>query len=123
MKQIKNALENEMKLNIVCSEKLSTIEGHYFLSKNEKREEYRKIFAINNLPPIPRYDEQAESEIMQKINDVIDNVDLVVVSDYGYGLLTRRVIELIEAKAKRLAVGCHADFPNSRLDLMTKYRM
>ena len=53
LKKAEGELSGELKLEFLRSEKFSTIKKQYFLTKNEKREEYRKIFAINNLPEIP----------------------------------------------------------------------
>lgn len=116
-----NELGGELKLEIVHSNNFPTIEKQYYLTKNEKREEYRKIFAVNNLPEIPTYEESVKREIIKKVDESIGNYDLIMVCDYGYGLISQELIDLLEKKAKHLAVNCHSDSSNIRLNLLTKY--
>lgn len=120
--RLKNELSDELTLELVRSERFPTIKKQCFLTKNEKREEYRKIFAVNNLPEILEYDEKEKKELLQRLEAMIENFDMVVVCDYGYGLLGREIIEVLEQKAKCLAVKCFTDSSNMNPNLITKYR-
>ncbi len=118
----KRELAGELKMELLCSESFPTIKNQYFLTKNEKREEYRKIFAINNLPEILEYDKALRELLLQKLDAVIEDFDLVVVCDYGYGLLDEELVKVLQCKAKRLAVKCYTDSSNDKLNLITKYK-
>ncbi len=118
----KNDLTDEMTLELIRSEAFPTIKRHYFLTKDEKREEYRKIFAVNNLPEILEYGEDEKKELLQRLDCIIEDFDLVIVCDYGYGLLDRNLIDVLEKKAKCLAVKCFTDSSNIKLNLITKYK-
>ncbi len=122
LERAEKELSGEIKLELIQDETFPTIKKQYFLTKNEKREEYRKIFAINNLPEIPEYGEKARKELLQKVNTVIEQYDLVVVCDYGYGLLDKNLTDAVQQKAKYLAVKCYTDSSNQNLNLITKYK-
>lgn len=63
-----------------------------------------------------------EKKILECLNKVIKNYDLVVISDYGHGFLTKRIRELICAKAKYLALNVQTNSANIGFNLVTKYR-
>lgn len=62
-----------------------------------------------------------ETKIIQHLEKTIRNYDLVVVSDFGHGLLTKHVIEFICAKAKYLAINVQTNSANIGFNLVTKY--
>ncbi|MBN1870822.1 MAG: adenylyltransferase/cytidyltransferase family protein [Candidatus Omnitrophica bacterium] len=80
----------------------------------------RKLFEIcyMNDSDISR---EEEAEIVQKLKEMIHRYDLVVVSDFGHGLLTRRIIDLICKKAKYLAINVQTNSANAGFNLVTKY--
>lgn len=122
LNKVKDDLSNELTLELVSSEWYPTIKKQYFLTKDEKREEYRKVFAVSNLPEILEYGEKEKEELLQKLNTIIEEFDMVVVCDYGYGLLDRKLIDVLEQRAKCLAVKCFTDSSNMKPNLITKYK-
>lgn len=62
-----------------------------------------------------------ETEIMRYLEKIIRNYDLVIVSDYGHGLLTKRIINLICSRAKYLALNVQTNSANIGFNLVTKY--
>ena len=119
--KIKEEVSNKVKLDFVYSKMNPTIINQYFLTRNEKREEYRKVFAINNLPDMPVYGEETGKMLFQKLDVEIENYDLVVVCDYGYGLIDENLVDILQHRTKCLAVKCYTDASNMRLNLITKY--
>ena len=65
--------------------------------------------------------EKEETKIARHLEKVIGNYDLVVVSDFGHGLLTKNLIDLICAKAKYLAVNAQTNSANIGFNMVTKY--
>jgi bifunctional ADP-heptose synthase (sugar kinase/adenylyltransferase) len=65
--------------------------------------------------------EDIEKKIEQRLEKTLKNYDLVVVSDFGHGLLTKRLIKLICAKAKYLAINVQTNSANIGFNLVTKY--
>ncbi|MGE5140551.1 MAG: PfkB family carbohydrate kinase, partial [Rudaea sp.] len=46
-------------------------------------------------------DEQAEAQVVHSLNDLLPRMDAVIVSDYGYGILTRNVVRGLAEFQKR----------------------
>ncbi len=63
-----------------------------------------------------------ESKVLDHLNKVIKNYDLVIISDYGHGFLTKRIRNLICTKAKYLALNVQTNSANIGFNLVTKYR-
>ena len=57
----------------------------------------------------------------RNLDEMLPKYDAVVVCDYGHGLLDSKALELIETKAKFLAVNCQTNSSNYGLNIITKY--
>jgi rfaE bifunctional protein kinase chain/domain/rfaE bifunctional protein nucleotidyltransferase chain/domain len=64
---------------------------------------------------------EEEEKILDHLKKTIGKYDLVVVSDFGHGLLTNRIIKLICSKAKYLALNVQTNSANIGFNLVTKY--
>lgn len=62
-----------------------------------------------------------EKKIIEHLKKTIKNYDLVVVSDFGHGFLTKRIINFICRKAKYLALNVQTNSANAGFNLVTKY--
>lgn len=80
----------------------------------------KKLFEICYLEDsdIPKKEEIKITEWLKKY---IKNYDLVVVSDFGHGLFTKGIINLISRKAKYLAINVQTNSANIGFNLVTKY--
>jgi rfaE bifunctional protein kinase chain/domain/rfaE bifunctional protein nucleotidyltransferase chain/domain len=80
----------------------------------------RKLFEICYIDDtdIPA---EIESDIARHLQKIIGQYDLVVVSDFGHGLLTKKLINLIGSKAKYLSVNAQTNSANIGFNLVTKY--
>jgi sugar/nucleoside kinase (ribokinase family) len=66
--------------------------------------------------------EECESQLCNYLVHQIPNYDLIVVADFGHGILTRRLINLIEDNAKMLAVNTQTNSANMGFNFVTKYK-
>lgn len=64
---------------------------------------------------------QEESKIIQHLKKTIKNYDAVIVSDFGHGLLTKKIINLLSKKSKYLAINAQTNGSNAGFNLVTKY--
>lgn len=80
----------------------------------------KKLFEICYMrdDDIPK---EEETKILHHLEKTIRKYDLVVVSDFGHGLLTKRIIKLICQKAKYLALNVQTNSANIGFNLVTKY--
>lgn len=94
-----------------------TIVKRRYVSKPQNR----KLFEICFIDDTDIAGRQ-ERQVLDHLNKVIKNYDLVVISDYGHGFLTKRIRDLICAKAKYLALNVQTNSANTGFNLVTKYR-
>jgi len=80
----------------------------------------RKLFEICYMKDddIPS---QEEAKILKHLEKTIKNYDLVIISDFGHGLLTKRIIKYVCSKAKYLALNVQTNSANIGFNLVTKY--
>jgi hypothetical protein len=80
-------LSDRIQLRLTCSSTVPTIVKHRYLTRNDKREEYRKVFAINNIPENVRYEDETYREFREKLESRLAEYDVVFVCDFGHGLI------------------------------------
>lgn len=114
-------LSDKIQLRLICSSTVPTIVKHRYLTRNDKREEYRKVFAINNIPENVRYEEEAYEELREKLESRIEEYDAVFVCDFGHGMISRDIMKVIQEKAKFIALNCQTNSSNKGLNIITKY--
>ena len=87
-----------------------------------KREEVDKLFVINNLKSPMEIDPEALTPFKDKLREKIDSYDAVILCDFGHGLIDEEVMDIIQDKAKYLALNCQTNSSNYGTNLITKYR-
>jgi cytidyltransferase-like protein len=79
-----------------------------------------KFFEIsfyNDAPP----PQEVQDEMFAAVAELISQVDLVLVADFGHGLMNRPLVELVSEKARFLAVNAQVNSINLGYNLITKY--
>jgi rfaE bifunctional protein kinase chain/domain/rfaE bifunctional protein nucleotidyltransferase chain/domain len=86
-------------------------------------EEYsaQKLFEIYEIEDC-FFDDDQKQQFADSIKKQIDQHDVVIVGDYGHGLLDSASIAMIEEKAKFLAVNTQANASNHGFNCISKYR-
>lgn len=95
----------------------STIIKRRFLDVNNKQ----KLFQISYLRDDFVLPEKTENEVLKFIKQEIPKYDLVIVNDFGHGLLTKKMISVICKKARYLALNVQANSANFGYNLIFKY--
>lgn len=113
--------EEKIDLQLTYSLSIPTIIKHRYLSKNAKREEYRKIFAINNIPENTVFDQGEHASFKEQLTQKIENYDVVFLCDFGHGLVDKEVIDIVQSKAKYLVLNCQTNSSNKGMNIITKY--
>jgi sugar/nucleoside kinase (ribokinase family) len=62
----------------------------------------------------------AVSEILSRIDSTIDEVDLVVVADFGHGLMTDEVRALVQSRSPFLALNCQTNSNNHGFNIINQ---
>jgi bifunctional ADP-heptose synthase (sugar kinase/adenylyltransferase) len=115
-------LGDKMRVDLTYSNEFDTIVKKRYVSLNEKREEMDKIFAVNNLPTPMCIDEESSDKFKAKLREKISQYDVVVMCDFGHGLVDGETMEIIQDNARFLALNCQTNSSNYGKNLITKYR-
>lgn len=119
--RILNCLSDKMHLNLEFSPVYPTIVKSRYIVLNEKREELHKVFAVNNIPEPVVIDHGTMERFYNVVEDIISGYDVVVVCDFGHGLLNGELMHFIEEKSRYLALNCQTNSSNYGLNIITKY--
>ena len=119
--QIVNDLGRTVTVDLQVDKNFRTVVKRRFVERHGVRNEYAKLFSINYLP-----DGQQEALIDREgfnedLKRKIKDYDLVVVADYGHGLIDSTTMKIIEKKATFLALNCQTNSSNYGTNLITKY--
>ena len=92
-----------------------------YLKQHALRQEYEKLFSVNNILDIKGMRNVNYEKFYRNLEEMLPQYDLVVVCDYGHGLLNNKAIRKIEKGAGFLAVNCQTNSSNHGMNLITKY--
>ena len=80
----------------------------------------RKLFEVYYMDDTP-LSKEGEASLNALIEERMKDVDVVVVTDFGHGLLAKGTIELLTEKAPFLAVNAQSNSANHGYNLISKY--
>jgi rfaE bifunctional protein nucleotidyltransferase chain/domain len=80
----------------------------------------QKLFEVYSMNDAP-LSAEADEQFCRILREVLPNYDLVVVADYGHGLLSARAIELLCREAPRLCVNTQSNAGNHGFNMISKY--
>ena len=84
------------------------------------QERNRKMFEICYLDDF-LLAKSVESRIASYLRSNLSKFDLVIVSDFGHGMITKDIVEVLCAKAKCLAINVQTNSANLGFNLVTKF--
>ena len=93
-----------------------------YLKRHPLRQEYEKLFSINRLLDREGRKKVSYANFYRNLEEMLPVYDLVVVCDYGHGLMDAKSIGLIEKHAKYLTLNCQTNSSNHGMNVITKYR-
>lgn len=115
-------LQDQMTLRLYHSKIIPTIVKQRFLTRNKKREEYRKVFAINNIRFNENYEQELIDQFIFRLSDDIENYDVVFLCDFGHGLIGNDIMRIVQEKARWLVLNCQTNSTNKGSNIITKYQ-
>ena len=81
---------------------------------------FQKLFEVYEMDPEgPKAEET--SALCAKLDTMLPEFDAVIVTDYGHGMVTPQVLEILSAKAKFLAVNTQVNAGNHGFNTASKY--
>lgn len=112
---------SDINLEIIRDEKFKTPIKERFLKRHPQREEYDKLFSVNHLFTQNEIKNYANVDFYNKLEQFIEEFDIIVLCDYGHGLIDERIMQLTQKKARFLAVNCQTNSANYGMNIITKY--
>ena len=116
---IKTNIPKNIKKRLFFKSQSITTKKTRFVDKGHAH--LKKLFEVYEMDDNP-INKKTENEISKYLNKNIKKYDLVIVNDYGHGLLTKKLIETICKKSKYLAVNVQINAGNQGYNLVTKYK-
>lgn len=77
-----------------------------------------EVCYLEDINPLPSYLEQ---KVSTYLNSRLKDFDVVVVTDFGHGLITPKIVDILSHKAKFLAVNVQTNSANLGFNLITKF--
>ena len=114
-------LEKQISLEIIQCKEFKTIVKHKYVEEASQNEALHKIFSIQNASENNKISKESSSEFALHLRKIIEEYDLVIVCDYGHGLVSKEVQEELEKRANLLVVNCQTNSANYGRNPLTKY--
>jgi len=111
-----NFIEKKIEKKIFKNSTSPTIEKNRFLENSSKR----KLFQ-NLSNDFIRIDSKVEKKIINYLTKNIKKFDIVMINDFGHGLLTKNIRTFIQQKSKFLTLNCQTNSSNVGYNFISKY--
>ena len=105
--------------HIVRQPGFTTVIKQRFVEQGKRSPEISKLFALNVIDggdPEPA----VEESICRTVRQVIGGYDLIVVADFGHGLMLPRVRALVQEEAPLLALNCQTNSYNHGFNVINR---
>ncbi len=88
---------------------------------------YVESYSLAKLFGVYRIDDEPitgaeEDQLCEELDSLLSEVDVVIVADYGHGLITPRMVDLLIEKSRFLAVNTQINAANIGFHTISKYR-
>lgn len=114
---IVKSLPDNTKLDFIRKSDSPTIVKTRFVESYSKSKQLG-VYEIND----ELINDSEESEFCAKLEDNIKEYNLIIVADYGHGLITSKVVDILIKKSKYLAVNTQINAANIGYHTISKYK-
>jgi bifunctional ADP-heptose synthase (sugar kinase/adenylyltransferase) len=80
----------------------------------------QKMFEVYQMNDVA-LDDRADADLCDRLRAVVPDYDVVIVADYGHGMLTRSAINVLCQHSKFLAVNTQSNAGNHGFNMISKY--
>ena len=115
---LRKFLPQESDLVIKC-EKFKTIRKLRFVEQFKEGIELNKLFSVNYIND-SEISPKAESKVLSTLSNIISDFDLILVMDFGHGLMTSRIRDLVQEKAFFLSLNCQTNSYNHSYNIINR---
>ena len=114
--KIKKLIDKKAKGKYFYGSNLNNIEKNRFIDTNSNH----KLFQTSNIERL-KLSDSLERKIFSYLKKNIKKFDLVMVHDFGHGLLKEKIINLLQSQSKNLCVNVQTNSANAGYNYLTKY--
>jgi len=101
----------------IFSRQYPTTKKTRFVLKGERPRKLFEVYEMND----EFINEKIECQILEYLDNELAKYDLVLVQDYGHGMLTEKIIDKLIKKSKFLAINAQINSGNFGYNVITKY--
>jgi rfaE bifunctional protein nucleotidyltransferase chain/domain len=105
---------------LISDEDYQTVVKERFVEQPGQRKDLIKIFAVNRLVESPTLSQKRR--LISLLKKILPEYDVVILADYGHGMIDDGVQQILEQKSPWLALNCQTNSYNHGYNLITKYR-
>ena len=114
----KNIPKNINKAHLIKTNSKTTKKTRYV---DKTHSTVKKLYEVYNMDDLP-VSNKIENHILKILRKNLKKYDLVLINDYGHGLLTNRIINLIIQDSKFLSVNAQINAGNKGYNLINRYK-
>ncbi len=103
------------------SKNYSTVIKRRYIEHQSTEKDRAQLFAVQTIDEAGLQGEE-QQKFLDSLNKSLPNYDLVVLADYGHGLIDSSIMELVQDQASFLALNCQTNSANYGYNLINKYR-
>jgi len=115
-------LSSKMLLDLHSDPNYTTVIKRRYIERRGIRADYDKMFSINYIDSDNSANQIDRNGFYERLARRISDFDMVVLSDFGHGLVDQRVMDIVQDKAKFLALNCQTNSANYGNNPISKYR-
>jgi bifunctional ADP-heptose synthase (sugar kinase/adenylyltransferase) len=102
---------------IIYKRQYPTTKKTRFVVRGKQLKKLFEVYEMND----ELIDQSIERQILEYLDKNLASYDLVIVQDYGHGLVTEKIIQVLIDKTKFLAVNAQINSGNFGYNIITKY--
>ena len=114
---IRSHLQPNVKLTSIVRPDAPTVRKSRFVDPSYMRKLF-EVYFFNDTP----FDAKTEDLVAAKVAAATQSADVVIVSDFGHGLISRRIVSDLQDNSPFLAVNAQTNAGNQGFNLITKYK-
>lgn len=104
---------------IIRCEEFTTVRKLRFVEPYRDGNTLNKLFSVNYLNE-SEISKPAETRILDSLDKIIQNFDLILVMDFGHGLMTRKIRKFLQEKAPFLSLNCQTNSNNHGYNIIDR---
>ena len=104
---------------LIRDQRFTTIVKQRFVEPASRTKEISKLFSINYIDDAPPVEEMLD-EVANRLKATLSGFDLVIVMDFGHGMLQPRIRDILQDEAPYLFVNCQTNSYNRGYNIINR---